>query len=185
MGPSPVPQNNAGPQVNGQPQQNWMAGAQQGGSQSLPFANQQISQNQHFQPGPGSQTNVLNTTQMSLQPSQPPPHSIPTPQQAASGQGAMNQIPSNSGNQFSLPTPQHNAAGPNAVPPLDRTRFHGSYKHFCQTKKLSLDDRVMTIQNRMLDLHALHVEVMNAGGSQQVSHLAFFRFAAPDTVYRL
>ena len=71
------------------------------------------------------------------------------------------------------PSQQQNSFSPLRVPPLDRTRFNGSYKHFCQTKKLVLDDRLMAIQGCTIDLHLLHVEVMNAGGPQRVCASCF------------
>jgi hypothetical protein len=37
------------------------------------------------------------------------------------------------------PTPLQSFAGTH-VPPLDRTRFQGSYQHFCTTKKLAISE---------------------------------------------
>ena len=170
MGSSPVPPNNI-VQQSPQAQQNWMPASQQNGPQTgVAFANQQMPPNQHFRPpfGGGPLAVQNNSSQMPLQPGQGLPRPIPaTPQQTVSGQG-LNQTAPQMGPHFSSPSQQQSGSGPPQVPPLDRNRFNGSYKHFCQTKKLVLDDRLMAIQGRTIDLHLLHVEVMNAGGSQRV-----------------
>jgi hypothetical protein len=172
MGPSPGPQNNMMQQQNSQGPQNWIAAAHAAAAQQnnaqplLGFQNPQMSPNQQLQSMISVQSNAPNASQISLQPGQGPPRSLSTNQQVMPGRGNGNQPSPNLPSQFA----QLNATanGGAVVPPLDRTRFNGSYRHFCQTKKLKLDNRLLTIQNRPIDLHSLHVEIMNAGGQQRV-----------------
>lgn len=42
------------------------------------------------------------------------------------------------------------------VPPLDERRFNASFTHFCNIKRLGLDQQLLQIGGRQLDLHALH-----------------------------
>jgi hypothetical protein len=154
-------------QQNNQGLQNWIAAAQQNNPQPpLGFPNPHMSPNQQLQSMLSAQSNAQNGSQMSLQPGQGPPRSLST-QQLMPGRGNGTQPSPNLAPQFPQ---QLNATATSGavVPPLDRNRFNGSYRHFCQTKKLKLDNRMLSIQNRPIDLHSLHVEVMNAGGHHRV-----------------
>ena len=57
------------------------------------------------------------------------------------------------------------------VPPLDRTRFQGSYRHFCLTKKLAIDGAVLNIGGKQVDLHTLHEEVLKLRATGRVSFI--------------
>lgn len=50
------------------------------------------------------------------------------------------------------------------VPPLDQTRFTGSFEHFCKVKQLELDRRSLRVGGKVVDLHTLHEAVMNGQG---------------------
>lgn len=113
--------------------------------------------------------------------SSPPPGA----QQAMGGHMGIHQhnfsqgVQHNPGNAMPSPQPQpnqnnlltptslfHNFAG-TSVPPLDRARFQGSYRHFCQTKKLQLDEAELNIGGKHVDLHALHEEVLRLRASDR------------------
>lgn len=124
-----------------------------------------------------------------------PPRSGPTPQQqnqpgSQHPLGSFN-IPANAmGTPFSFPangTPP-TASGPSLIQsnrpqgsnlvnsfakgtinPLDKARFDFTYKNFCQRKGLKHDQRLLTIDGQTIDLHALHVHVLQEGGSKNVS----------------
>lgn len=157
-------QNNIGQQQT----ENWLANQQATGTPGF-NNNNQMSPNQFQAALAGQQQNLQNSTQGS-------PRSAPAPQQLL-GQGVPNMTSPNMGAPFTMQQQQTAAAAManSTVPALDRTRFNGSYKHFCQTKKLVLDDRLMIIQNRPVDLHLLHTAVMGAGGYQRVRPFRFVR----------
>jgi hypothetical protein len=126
-----------------------------------------------------------------------PPRSGPTPQQQ--GQPGSQHppgsfsIPGNAmGTPFSFPAngtpstgsgpsqpnrPQGgnlvNNFGKGSINPLDKPRFDFTYKTFCQRKGLKLDQRLLTIDSQPIDLHALHVQVLQEGGLQSVSLISF------------
>jgi hypothetical protein len=62
------------------------------------------------------------------------------------------------------PVAQYGALGP-----LEKAKFESAYQNFCKTKNLNLDSRLMTIDNRTIDLHALHVQVISEGGLNKIS----------------
>jgi hypothetical protein len=67
--------------------------------------------------------------------------------------------PSNQNAILAPPSTLQSSAG-TSVPPLDRARFLGSYRHFCTTKKLMINEAALNIGNERVDLHALHEEVL-------------------------
>jgi hypothetical protein len=160
---------------------------------------QQQQQQQHqsnaVQPSPS-----LSQTQSQL--GFVPPRSGPTPQQQ--GQpgpqhppGSFNMPPNAMGTLISFPangTPLTgsgpspliqanrplgsnlvNNFGKGSITPLDKTRFDLTYKNFCQRKGLKFDQRLLTIDSQTIDLHALHVQVLQEGGSKNVSPVFSFQ----------
>jgi len=78
------------------------------------------------------------------------------------------------------PQPQSNILAPplilqnftgSSVPPLDQSRFQGSYRHFCRTKKLVVNEAALNIGGKQVDLHTLHEEVLNLRATGRVSPL--------------
>ena len=63
---------------------------------------------------------------------------------------------------------QLRAAG---VLPLDKQRFESTYAHFCRSQNTSPRFGVPIGDNRVVDLHRLHVCVMYEGGGASVSYL--------------
>jgi len=93
------------------------------------------------------------------------PFSANTPQPATTGP---------SQNQSGPSTPQGAGAGNNGgnIPhptPLDKPHFELTYKGFCMKRPVKMDPRAANIDNRPVDLHRLHVEVMKEGGQANVS----------------
>ena len=151
-----------------------------------------LPQNAQGQPTwiPGTQQN--QTLGFSGQSSPPP-----GVQQAMNGhmniqQHNFSQVPQqNPGNAMTPPQPQpnqnsvlappptlQNFAG-TSVPPLDRLRFQGSYRHFCSTKKLQINEASLNIGGKQVDLHALHEEVLKLRATGRVS----FVFSNREFVY--
>ena len=54
------------------------------------------------------------------------------------------------------------------IPPLEVARFDMAYRHFCASKRVKLSPRLLIINNRLVDLHALHTFVMREGGEAKV-----------------
>jgi hypothetical protein len=96
-----------------------------------------------------------------------------------------NQFP---GNQFPT-TP--NLAQFTLPPPLDKAKFQESYTAFCSDRSIAYDERVMSVDNRPIDLHALHHYVLSEGGSAMVTQrdlwtvigarMGFVQFPGTDT----
>jgi len=80
-------------------------------------------------------------------------------------------------NQIGVSNAQQGAKGflsnsfqPNGMPiPLDKTRFDSLFKGFCAKSNLKPDPRLLNLDNRPVELHRLHVEVMKEGGFAKVS----------------
>lgn len=68
-----------------------------------------------------------------------------------------------------------NNFGKGLINPLDKTRFDIIYKNFCLRKGLKLDQRLLTIDSQTIDLHALHDQVLQEGGSKNVSPVFSFK----------
>ena len=116
-----------------------------------------------------------------------PPRSGPTPQLHQQPANVFNSLPGGgppfpfspntatagpSQHQAAPPAPQGPANGPHpGMPiPLDKPRFMATYRSYCMKKPLKMDARTLTIENRQVDLHRLHVEVMKEGGQTNVSY---------------
>lgn len=141
--PGPPSQPGVIPTQNTQGQQAWISGSQQG---PTPGFSGQSS------PPPGAQQTMgghMNIQQHNF--SQVP---LQNP-----GNPMMPQPQPNQNNILAPPSTIQNFAG-TAVPPLDRTRFQGSYRHFCATKKLAIGEAALNISGKRVDLHLLHKEVL-------------------------
>jgi len=125
-----------------------------------------------------------------------PPRSGPTPQlhqQPANVGSPFNNLQGGAGGGAPFPFSPNNATagpsqpqagsqapqgaavannGPNSgMPtPLDKPRFMATYRSFCLKKPLKVDLRTLIIENRQIDLHRLHFEVMKEGGQTNVSY---------------
>jgi hypothetical protein len=105
------------------------------------------------------------------QPLGPPFHNQPNfsfnrpnnpPQLPNNGAGAANL--SIAPNQGSVPMMSFN------IPPLEKPRFDTSFKTWCQQKSISIDQRMLSIDGRPIDLHNLHSSVIGEGGLGNVSY---------------
>jgi hypothetical protein len=58
---------------------------------------------------------------------------------------------------------------------LEKQRFELVFKAFCNSRNAKIDPRLLNMENRSLDVHALHVQVMQEGGFAKVysSRLSF------------
>ena len=50
------------------------------------------------------------------------------------------------------------------IPPLDERRFNGSFNHFCSVKQLPLDQGLLHVGGKKVELHSLHEAVMKHRG---------------------
>lgn len=113
-------------------------------------------QNQgHPSPQPG--LNQQMTTQM-------PPNvpQVPTQQSLAPPPPTHAQM-----NRATSPMPQYPPGL--HIPPLDLQKFNSGLSSFLQKKGSSLDQRALLVDNRQIDLHALHTETIRLGGPSRVS----------------
>ena len=116
------PQNTQGPPT-------WIPGTQQ--NPSLGFSGQSS-------PPPGVQPAMGG--HMSIQ-----QHNFPQVSQQNPGNSMTPPQPQPSqGNILAPPSTLQNFTG-SSVPPLDRLRFQGSYRHFCSTKKLQINEAALNI----------------------------------------
>ena len=61
------------------------------------------------------------------------------------------------------------------IPSLEKARFDEAYKNWCLSRHVFHDRRMMNIDGKLLDLHSLHVQVMNEGpGKVSFFALPFF-----------
>ncbi|KIK96023.1 hypothetical protein PAXRUDRAFT_11085 [Paxillus rubicundulus Ve08.2h10] len=102
-----------------------------------------------------------------------PPRSGATPHQMPGGQ-LSNTMSPNLGNQLAMQTPIGQMAAnqmrqSSRVLPLDKLRFEATYEQFCRSQQITPNARVALPDNRKVDLHQLHVYVMQEGGSQSVT----------------
>lgn len=72
-------------------------------------------------------------------------------------------------NNILAPPPTLQSYAGTSVPPLDRSRFQGSYRHFCLTKKLAINEAALNIGGKQVDLHTLHEEVLKLRATGRVS----------------
>jgi len=153
--PGPPSQPGVIPPQNTQGQPTWIPGTQQ--NPTINFSGQSS-------PPPGVQQAMgghMNIQQhnFSQVPQQNPGNAMSPPQQQP--------------NQSSIlaPPPTLQSFAGTSVPPLDRSRFQASYRHFCSTKKLAINEAALNIQGKQVDLHALHDEVLKLRATGRVSFL--------------
>lgn len=127
-------------------------------TQSQGALNQQVS----VQPSPIGRPNTI------------PPRTGGTPHQM-SGVPLPNNMSPNLRNfatqgGHQVPDQTRQSAG---VMPLDKQKFESTYAQFCRSQKINISGglRVPIGENRTLDLHDLHVQVMHENGAASVSHL--------------
>jgi hypothetical protein len=143
-------------QVGPNQQQPWMQPSQ---SQPPNFPSAQIGQGRpsNIQPSP---------LQLHAQPNHPQQNSLP-----ARTAPAQQQLPQPMG-QISQ-TPNQLSFRPGLIPPLDKTRFDSAYQSYCETQNVRPDAHMMSVENRTIDLHLLHMHVIHEGGVGRVSSLSF------------
>jgi hypothetical protein len=89
-------------------------------------------------------------------------------------------------NSILAPPPTLPSFAGTSVPPLDRSRFEGSYRHFCSTKKLAISEGALNIGGKQVDLHTLHEEVLKLRATGRVSFfLSDPKFVCLDQYDRL
>ncbi|KAF8905010.1 hypothetical protein CPB84DRAFT_1845101 [Gymnopilus junonius] len=83
--------------------------------------------------------------------------------------------------------------GPNLgmIPPLEKTRFEMMFKNWCIKRNLKLNERLLSIDSRPVEIYRLHVEVLKEGGFNKVDQkdiwsiiggrLGFVQFPGTDT----
>jgi len=140
-----------------------------GQSQSLPhhagvanpFTNGMGGANAQF-PKPNMQPQQLSQAQQPQPPQQP--------QQLQNGPGSGPSQQPMSGVQGGNPL-----AGPSAPPlALDKAQFERYLTVYCSKRGIKIDPRVLGMENRPLDLHALHIQVLQEGGFAKVTLLNLF-----------
>jgi hypothetical protein len=142
-------------------------------SQPVPQASQGIATPQ-MPPGATSQPSMqanLSTLQSPqnplVNPSTPPRSGLPSHQPF----GTRASPPMTNNSPFTLSggqPPAPNLSAQYQVPSLSKEVFHARYENWCNSRNIVRDQRLMSIDGRSIDLHALHVLVMRAGGSQKV-----------------
>jgi len=165
-GPGPGPQHQQ-PGSSGQNQPGWIG--PQGSAPS-----QGVSSMAHGPPLPARPAQTL----------QPNPQHHPASQWQQNGLGPQrpgstqhpagqitNQISPSMSNQFpgsqlSTPSGQNMSQIP-LPPPLDKAKFEESYATFRRNRPIKQDERLMRVDNRPIDLHALHYNVMSEGGMKK------------------
>jgi hypothetical protein len=124
-----------------------------------------------------------------------PPRSNPTPQQMLAAPLPSQMSPSMANNfpfamanlrpssmSQSQPPPQPQFM--QAPPALEKVRFDNAYTSWCSKQNIHLDTNRPVIDNRPVDLHALHTQVMNAGGANAVSVFAVGHFLHTELTFR-
>ncbi|KAF8638705.1 hypothetical protein AX17_002000 [Amanita inopinata Kibby_2008] len=54
------------------------------------------------------------------------------------------------------------------IPPLEKASFDHMFKSYCNSKQVKIDSRLLSVNNRPIDLHALHTFVLREGGEAKV-----------------
>jgi len=166
---SPPSQPGGIPPQNTQGQPTWISGTQQ--NQTLGFSGQSS-------PPPSVQQAVGNHMNI-------PQHNFSQVPQQKPG-NPMSPQPQPNQNNILAPPPTLQSFPGTPVPPLDRTRFQGSYRHFCSTKKLAINEAALNIGGKQVDLHALHEEYLKLRATDRVSFLILdLNFVCSDRCDRL
>ncbi|KAI6024911.1 hypothetical protein BKA83DRAFT_643231 [Pisolithus microcarpus] len=112
-----------------------------------------------------------NSTAVTQQVSAQRPNTLPTRSAPAPHQ-PTNPVPPSiaNGNQFVM-RPANGQGVPHSsrVKPLDAERFESTYAQFCRSQRMTLNMRVTIAENHVVDLHKLHVEVLQEGGFMTVT----------------
>ncbi|KAH7884601.1 hypothetical protein F5I97DRAFT_1475989 [Phlebopus sp. FC_14] len=99
-----------------------------------------------------------------------PPRPAPTPHQLPNAVSPL------IGNQFSAMQVANGQMLPNqmrpspSIKPLDKQRFETTYTHFCKSQLMEPSMQVPIAENRTVDLHELHVQVLREGGAMSVTY---------------
>ncbi|THV03176.1 hypothetical protein K435DRAFT_852065 [Dendrothele bispora CBS 962.96] len=115
----------------------------------------------------------------SLAPNNVPPRSGPTPNAPFHTPMGNPTFPFNpnsqqnpgSGPSSNLPNPNGGPPVPMMtfnIPPLDKGRFDGAFRAWCHQKSISIDQRLLDIGGRPIDLYSLHSYVIQEGGLANV-----------------
>ncbi|PBL03883.1 hypothetical protein ARMGADRAFT_1004572 [Armillaria gallica] len=157
------------------PSQPWLTPASQPSSfgngqpsHQPPQSNLQPSPSQHHpQPAPPSHNmSQIIPPSRSVSTSQQPPSQTPM----GGGQFTFGMNNAAGGGQSGIPNGMPNSFGPAHPPPLEKTRFEAAYMNYLNSKGLNRDVRaVAMIENRPVDIHALHTHVMQEGGAAKVA----------------
>jgi hypothetical protein len=140
-----------------------------------------------LQPGASTHTSATG----SPFPSQPPASSNPASFNVPSG--LVPQLPSQQQqiSRTALQPPGMHNPMLQMIPPLDKSRFELAFKNFCNNKQIKIDPRLLSVNNRSIDLHILHTFVMREGGEAKVQQkdlwsiiggrMGFVQFPGTDT----
>ncbi|KAI5985987.1 hypothetical protein EDD15DRAFT_2532631 [Pisolithus albus] len=152
------------------PQQSFAAQVNSNASQTFAIS----SPSNAASPMPAApQNSAAATQQVSAQMNRP--NTLPTRSAAAphqlSSQAANPVLPSvANGSQFVMrPTNGQGVPPPTRVKPLDAQRFESTYAQFCRSQRMTPNMRVPFAENQVVDLHKLHVEVLQEGGYMTVT----------------
>lgn len=151
--PGPSPQPGIIPPQNTQGQPTWIPGTQQ--NSALGFPGQSS-------PPPGVQQTMAGHMNV-------PQHNFSQVPQQNAGNAVSPSQPQPNQNSILAPPPTLQSFAGTTVPPLDRTRFQASYRHFCSTKKLTISEAALNIGGKQVDLHTLHEEVLRLRATGRVS----------------
>ncbi|KAI6025775.1 hypothetical protein F5J12DRAFT_810324 [Pisolithus orientalis] len=158
---SVAPQQSFPAQVNSTSSQGFSMTPPRNGTSPLPAVPQNsagVPQQISAQPG---QMNRPNTF---------PARSVPGSHQLPSQ--ATNSIPPNvaNANQFGVrPANGQGVVQSQRVKPLDAQRFESTYAQFCRSQRMTPNMKVTIAENRVVDLHRLHAEVLQEGGYMSVT----------------
>ncbi|THU99966.1 hypothetical protein K435DRAFT_719368 [Dendrothele bispora CBS 962.96] len=161
---------NSGSQTNPSPNSTMQASFGQGASQPPNHLSSQNNPTHPHQP-----PHVPN----SLAPNNVPPRSGPTPNAPFHTPMGNPTFPFNpnsqqnpgSGPSSNLPNPNGGPPVPMMtfnIPPLDKGRFDGAFRAWCHQKAISIDQRLLDIGGRPIDLYSLHSYVIQEGGLANV-----------------
>lgn len=67
-----------------------------------------------------------------------------------------------------LPNGVRPSARPFAWPTMSLEMFGRAHHSYCQRNGIAIDQNLLQLEGRLVDLHALHTEVLNHGGWSRV-----------------
>ncbi|KAF7964453.1 hypothetical protein HWV62_7575, partial [Athelia sp. TMB] len=180
MGSSPAPQHQQVGPSQGQPA--WMAQHGTAQAQGLQMARAALpsrgpSQPQNLQPSPQIHAAAqLQQNGMGV-PQRPGSTMAPgqLPNQAAQFMQQQQQAQQQAQQQHAAMQQQAQSQQPNGMqsqtlpPPLDKAKFEESYAAFRSNRPMNINEQMMQIDNRPIDLHSLHYHVLSEGGGNKVT----------------